>query len=221
VALPLKRTLGQLRAEMQTRLGFGMSGQAGIVNSPIMDSFLQSAQDQLYEVCDWRELCSVDERLTGTDQRYYDYPDNCNVERIQRIAVWNGGEWQDLNEGISLAQRSVDLHDYPMCFERREQIELWPVPAAQYQMRTEFVRTLGQFTESDHRASLPDRDIFLLALADAKAHYRQPDAENLRKQADALLNRLKAGNRGRKVWTKDTPGYPSRSAKDVFYSYPR
>jgi hypothetical protein len=218
--LPLKKTLGQLRSEIQTRLGFGMSGQAGIVNAPIVNSFLQDAQDQLYMVCDWRELCAVNERLTGVDQRLYDYPADCNVERIQRIAVWNGGEWQELVEGISLEQRSVNLGGEPLRYERRDQIELWPVPQAQYQMRTEYVRTLERFTESSDRCSLPDRDVFLLALANAKAHYRQPDADRYQTQADALLTRLRQKHRGKSVWTKETPG-SQRSAKDAYYSYPR
>jgi hypothetical protein len=219
MALPLKKTLGQLRAELQTRIGFGMSGQAGIVNAPIMDSFLQDAQDQLYVVCDWRELCAVQERLTGAAQQFYDYPEDCNVERVNRIAVWNGARWQDLVEGISLDQRSYNVGDRPMRYERRDQIELWPVPQGQYQMRFEYVRTLLPFTESSHRCSLPDRDVFLVALSNAKAHYRQPDADRYQKQADALLVRLRQKHRGKSVWTKaraDT----ERAAKDAFYSYP-
>lgn len=220
MALPLKRTLGQLRAELQTRLGFGMSGQAGIVNAPIMDSFLQDAQKQLYEVCDWRELCKVEERDTGADQQFFDYPPDCNVERINKIAVWNGGEWQPLYEGISLAQRSTNVGHYPLRYERRDQIEVWPVPNAIGRMRTEYVRTLFDFTESNHRCSLPDADVFLLALSNAKAHYRQPDADRYQKQADALLMRLRGKHRGQSVWTKATPG-TERNAKDVYYSYPR
>jgi len=221
MALPLKKTLGQLRSDLQKRLGFGMSGQAGIVNSPIMDSFLQDAQNQLYAVCDWRELCSFQERDVGADQQFIDYPDNCNVERIQLIAAWNGGEWQELNEGISLEQRSVDIGNWPLCFERRDQIELWPVQGSLYRLRVEFVKTLGRFTESDDRCSLPDPEVFLVALANAKAHYRQPDAELYRNQANALLMRLTQQHRGKKVYTNSTPGYGSRSAKDRYYDYPR
>jgi hypothetical protein len=222
MALPLKKTLGQLRADLQRRLGFGQSGNAGIVNSPIMDSFLQDAQEQLYPVCDWRELCAVEERDVGVAQQYMDYPADCNVERIQRIAVWDGGEWQQLEEGISLEQRSVDLGNSPLAYERRDQIELWPVPNAIYQVRIEYVRTLGRFTDSNDRCSLPDRDVFLVALSNAKAHYKQQDAANYQAQADALLVRLKAMHRGKTVFTKSTPGYcGSGTAKDRYYGYPR
>lgn len=220
MALPLKKTLGQLRADLQKRLGFGMSGQAGIVNSPIMDSFLQDAQEQLYQVCDWRELCSVYERQTGQAQQFYDYPEDCNVERIQRIAVSISGQWQELVEGISLEQRSVDVGNWPLAYVRRDQLELWPVPNELYTLRFEYVRTLGRFTDSNDRCSIPDHDVFLVALANAKAHYRQPDADRYQAQADALLIRLKQAHRGQSVWHKSTP-QTTRSAKDRYYSYPR
>lgn len=221
MALPLKKTLGTLRSSLQTRLGFGMSGQAGIVNAPIMDSFLQDAQNQLYEVCDWRELCAFEERDTGTDQQFYDYPTDCNVDRIQTISVWNGGELQQLKEGISLEQRSVDIGNWPLAYERRDQLELWPVPNTIYRLRFEYVKTLAPFTESNHRCSLPDAEVFLLALSNAKAHYRQPDADRYQAQADALLTRLRQRHRGKTVWTKDTPGHGGCTAKDRYYSYPR
>jgi hypothetical protein len=218
--LPLKRTLGDMRSELQTRLGFGMSGQAGIVNSPIMGSFLRSAQEQLYTQFDWRELCVSDEILTGTDQSLYDYPVDCNVERIRTIAIWEGVGWLQLEEGISLDNRSLDMHDRPFQYERGAQLEVWPTPRGQYRMRREYVKTLDPFEESSDRCSLPSEAVFLFALANAKAHYRQPDAERYEKQMDALLSKLKAQHRGRSVWSKPRP-YDTRAAKAAFYSYPR
>jgi hypothetical protein len=213
--LPLKRTLGDMRGELQTRLGFGMSGQAGIVNAPIMDSFLRSAQEQLYAVCDWRELVTLEERETGTDQAFYDYPADCNVERIRGVAIWDGGFWQPLVEGIDVEDRSTNVYRVPLKYERGEQMEVWPVPNGVYRMRRDYVKTLAPFSESAHRSSLPSEMVFLVALANAKAHYRQPDAGNYQAQADALMLRLRAQHRGKSVYTatrRDT-----RSEKDRFY----
>lgn len=218
--LPLKRTLADMRSELQTRLGFGMSGQAGIVNSPIMGSFLRSAQEQLYAQFDWRELCTSDEILTGTEQALYDYPEDCNVERIQSIAIWDGAYWLPLEEGITLENRSLDVYDRPFKYERGAQLEVWPVPRGQFRMRREYVKTLGPFSESNDRCSLPSEMVFLFALANAKAHYRQPDADRYEKQMEALLARLKAKHRGQSVWTRHTP-YDSRAVKAHFYNYPR
>lgn len=220
MSLPLKRTLGEMRAELQTRLGFGMSGQAGIVNSPIMGSFLRSAQEQLYAQFDWRELCVSEEVLTGADQALYDYPADCNVERIKTINVMDGGWWRPLTEGITVEQRSFPAGDQPMRYQRGEQVEVWPVPNGQYRLRFDYVKTLDSFTDSDDRTSIPSEPVFLFALAQAKAHYRSPDADRYEKQMDALLLRLKAQHRGQSVWTKDTP-CDTRALKDKFYDYPR
>lgn len=216
MALPLKRTLGSLRAELQTRLGFGMSGQAGIVNSPIMDSFLRSAQEQLYWQFEWRELCTAEERLMGTGQALYDYPDGCNIERITSVAVWNGGRWQPLTEGITLEERSLNVGVWPLKYERFEQMEVWPVPTSQIRMRREYVKALAPFDSSNDRTSLPSELVFLMALANAKAHYKQADADRYATQLDGLLARLKAKHRGQSVWSR--PG--STLDKDSFYRYP-
>lgn len=217
MALPLKKTLGELRAELQTRTGFGASGTAGIVNAPIMNSFLRSAQEQLYEACDWRELVTSNEILTGVSQSLYDYPADCNIERIRQMSIWDGGRWCDLVEDITSEQRSYEIGGRPMKYERMAQIELWPVPQAQYRFRREYVKTLAPFTESLHRASLPTEPIFLVALANAKAHYKQADADRYQTQAEAVFTRLKAQHRGRTVWERETP---TRHSRDAYYSFP-
>lgn len=212
----LNRTLSSLRAELQTRLGFGMSGQAGIVNSPIVDSFLRSAQEQLYWQFDWRELSAVEERDMGVDQQFYDYPPDCNIERITNVSIEEGCRWLPLIEGISVEERDCIHTSRPMKYDRAAQMEVWPVPKRQYRMRREYYKALAPFEKGEDRTSLPSEIVFLMALANAKAHYRQTDADRYEKQLDALLNRLKAKNRGQSVWEKARPtlspyGYVSSS----------
>ncbi|RYE65691.1 MAG: hypothetical protein EOO79_08055 [Oxalobacteraceae bacterium] len=217
--MTLHRTLGDMRAELQTRLGFGMSGQAGIVNSPIMDSFLRSAQDQLYQQFEWRNLFGFEERLTGVGQSLYDYPDGCDVEQITSVSILISGVYQPLTEGISLAERSCPASPWPLKYERFEQMEIWPVPTTRVTLRREFVKSLAPFTDSNNRSSIPSELVFLMALTNAKAHYRQPDADRYQTQLDQLLNKLKAKHRGKSVWTSRE--MDSRMAKDRFYDYPR
>lgn len=121
MSLPLKRTLGDIRSDIQIRLGFGMAGQAGVVNSPLIDSMIRSAQNQLYEQFDWMELKAVEERQTGAEQQFYDYPSDCNIERIIGIWVKWGGRYIPLTEGISFADRSYNPGGVPQKYERREQ----------------------------------------------------------------------------------------------------
>lgn len=193
--MALERTLLELRSDIQTRLGFGMAGQAGVVNAPIIDSMLRDGQNQLYEQFDWITLKRVQERNTGIDQQFYDYPADCNPERIDAIYMTWGGQLHELKEGIDWRDRSTNQGSIPHSYERRDQIELWPVPQAQYPLRIEYVRQLGAFTANNDRATLPSGIVYLHALANAKKHYRQPDADTYASQLDALLVRLKARNR--------------------------
>jgi hypothetical protein len=209
MSLPLKKTLGEIRSDIQTRLGFGMAGQAGIVNSALIDSMIKSAQEQLYLQFDWAELKSVYERLTGADQKFYDYPADCNIERITGIWVIWGGRYVPLIEGIDAPMRSNAAGSVPARYERRDQLELFPVPQSnEYTIRFEYIKTISPLSANSDRTSLPSEIVYLHALSNAKAHYRQPDAETYASQLDALLNRLKAKHRSRAVWGKTKASDP-------------
>jgi hypothetical protein len=205
MALPLKKTLGQIRSEIQTRLGFGMAGNAQIVNSALIDDFIIDAQESLYLQFAWVELKAVHERNTGANQQYYDYPPDCNVEEIKSISILWNGQYIPLDEGIELHHRGITPGTIPCRYERRDQIELWPIPQnASYKLRFEYERTLKPLVNDSDRVSLPDEIIKLFALSNAKAHYRQPDADRYASQLESALNKLKAKNRSRSVWKKST-----------------
>lgn len=209
MALPLKRTLGEIRSDIQTRLGFGMAGQAGIVNSALIDSMIRSAQEQLYVQFDWAELKAVYERSTGSAQQYYDYPADCNIERMNSFVIIWGGRHIPLKEGIKPQHRGLNTGSVPARFERRDQIELYPVPNTdQYTLRFEYIKTLAPLVVNSSRTSLPSEIVYLHALSNAKAHYRQPDAETYASQLDALMNKLKAKHRSSKVYGRERQASP-------------
>lgn len=219
MALPLKRTLGDIRSNIQSRLGFGMAGQSGVVNSALIDSMVRSAQEQLYVQFDWNELKAVDERLTGSDQKFYDYPSDCNIERITGMWVIWGGRHIPLIEGIDSNDRSFNPGGVPAKYERRDQYELWPVPSSnEYTIRTEYIKTLSPLNVDSDRTSLPSELVFLHALSNAKQHYRQPDAQTYASQLEALLSKLKSKHRSKTVWgrgRKATPYDSVTSDQDV------
>lgn len=205
MALPLKRTLGELRSDIQVRLGFGMAGAAGVVNAPLIDSMLRSAQNQLYEQFDWSETRKVETRLTGQNQQFYDYPADCNVARMTGLFINWGGQYHPLKEGIDTLARSTPSSSIPVRFERRDQIEIWPIPQAQYEFRIEYIKTLNAFTANSDRCTIPDDVVYLHALANAKEHYRQPDAKTYMSQLESMMMRLKARHRGNMVYSRTSP----------------
>ncbi len=209
------RTLGELRSQLARRLGFGAQGSAGI-NSGLLDSFLQSAQDQLYATFDWRHLIKYDEKSTEAGSRLYDWAVDCDPTRITEIAIWDGAYWVPMEEGISWAMRSTaDSRTIPARYERFAQMEVWPDPDDAYTMRRYYVATPARFTQDNDRASLDDGLIFLHALANAKHHYRQPDAQIYGAQLEAHLMKLKSQNRGHAVFRRGGDPAPEPRPRGV------
>lgn len=198
----LNRTLGAIRSDIQTRLGFGMAGQAGVVNASLIDSFIRSAQKQLYEDYQWKRLETYVERLTGVEQVLYDYPADCEPENIIQIAIQNSGIWTPLKPGITLSQRSIIGSGQPSRYELRAQMEIHPPPAQQYTMRIEYKQSCGSLTNDNDRTTIDSELVLLHALAAAKAHYRQPDAPQVASQLENMLAKLKAHSRQKTVFRR-------------------
>lgn len=208
------RTLGELRAELSRRLGFGAQGSAGI-NAGLLDSFLQNAQAQLYSQFDWRHLINYDEKVTGVGQVLYDWAADCDPTRVREVAVLDA-VWMPMQEGINWAMRSVaDSRSIPARYERFEQMEIWPEPDAAYTIRRYYVAQCERFTQDNDRASLDDSLIFLHALTNAKLHYRQQDGQVYANQLNAMMTSLKAQNRGQSVVSRSGAPAPMPRPKDV------
>lgn len=212
MALPLKRTLGELRSELSARLGFGAQGGSG-VNQVLLNSFLQTAQDGLYWQYDFEELrkttedAAADNIVTGVGQTLYDYPDDCEPRRIIEVAVSYQETWQILKEGIDARHDSVAAtQSYPLRFDRRQQLEIWPQPNGQYPLRIEYYQRPSRFTQDGDRATVDDGLVLLHALVSAKLHYRQPDAQVYSDQLTAMLGRLRRGAVGKKRFMRGS-GY--------------
>jgi hypothetical protein len=205
------KTLGELRGDLSRRLGFGAQGSSGI-NSSLLDTFLQNAQDQLFAAFEWRNLIKYDEKVCGVDQTEYDWATDCDPTHIRSIAVYDGSRWVPMNEGIDWDMRSQDTTSIPSRYERYGQMEVWPVPDSQYTIRRYYVATPARFTQDNDRASIDDGLVFLHAVTNAKLHYKQNDGEAYANQLNAMLTKLKAKNRGQAVVSRglqgETPARP-------------
>ena len=193
------RTLGDLRDVLRARLGFGAQGSSGGANQTLLDSLLQNGQVQLYWLQDWRHLTAYEDFTTGVGQTLYDYPADCeNDRRILRLEVNYSGQWSQLSEGISTSMRStVSTRSVPCRYERFDQIELYPEPdVATYTVRAWYVKDLQPFVDDSDRATIDDQMILLHAVANGKAHYRQPDAKVYEGQLNTLMSSIRGQSFG-------------------------
>lgn len=194
------RTLGELRSELLARLGMGAMGASGGANATAIDSFLRNGQAQLYRMQEWKHLTDYEDKTLGASQNLIDYPtvgvmgagSSARDKRILRLTRVIDGQNTDLEEGIRTADwDTMDTESYPCRYERYAQILVYPKADQAYTVRVWFVADLGRFTQDNDRATLDDEMVFLHALANAKGHYRQPDAPTYQGQLNTLLASLR------------------------------
>lgn len=201
-------TLAQLRQRIITRLGMaampaGLPGMTDLIND-----FLQSAQESLYR----RYSVLHNERWFTwslvAGQRFYDLPGNddqigpnpCNKALDPRGIKWVGvsqdeDNWRPLIHGIAPTTYTSKTEAIPTHYAIRACIEVWPAPSdATWKLRVLGKFGLGSFTADTDVASVDPEAIFLMALANAKAHYGQPDGGNYMQQLQVYIGDVVAGS---------------------------
>jgi hypothetical protein len=196
-------TLGALRRRMLVRLGY--SAQAddpppGMAD--LLDDFLVSTQRMLYRKYKALRTTRFFTWTMVPGQRFYDLPDNdetCTKRVDPNEVEWVGfedsdGVWLELYAGIPPEfYTSVRFTGYPVRYEIRQCIEIFPAPAAAYKLRIKGRFGLSALVEDDDTTTIDSELVFTYALATAKLHYQQPDGQSLMAQVQGYLRDLNAG----------------------------
>lgn len=177
------KTMGTLLTELKARLGFVTAGSASRINDQIMRSFLQEANDFCYEALDRPLLKRTATIHLLEGSKYYDFhnddeDDAIDPGKIKRMWIADGDERYLLGFGIDEGLRVTNLDGgIPEKWDAYDgQIELWPVPDSDdYDLVIEYEGFKRRFEQDNDVPSAPARLVMLYALAQAKAHYRQPD----------------------------------------------
>ena len=193
------RTLGELLTELRGRLGFATQGSAAKNNEATLKSYLQEAHDFVYAELDPPAMRKKSIVTALADSYLYDWHDDAADEDIDPanvISVWvkvSGTIREPMTYGISERDRSFESQrQQPTKYDTLNgQLEIWPVPERTYELIIEHTAVKGRFTQAGDRSSVPDRLVFLYALTNAKAHYRQPDAQAPAQAFQTLLSRTK------------------------------
>jgi len=185
---------------------------------PITDDLLEEAQDQLFQVFTDEKGTRVWDIDTGVNQRWYDIPDTCDIDRIDGMyAQQSGDSWHPLTRGINYGHDSDydDIEDYPYRYDIRynsatskTQIEIWPKPGEIYAMRIEGSMEVGDFVKDADRASFDSRLILLYAIAYGKAHLGRQDAKSAMDAWTLRLNKIKANQHGTREYVRRNPSRP-------------
>jgi hypothetical protein len=101
--------------------------------------------------------------------------------------------WSPLVAGIPAGDFTLATNGIPTHYEVREYIEVYPAPDKPYLLYLKGHLGLRRFDEDTDYATIDPDPLLLYAAAMAKAHYRQPDANNYATMAQGLIRDLTAG----------------------------
>lgn len=180
-----RRTLGQMMTELKARLGFVTQGVGSKLIDPILKSFLQEGHDYVFEKLG-RPTAKARTTITlANGSKLYDFHNDIDDDDIPPESVLDLAVYETpnsivrLRQGISEAMRADDItRDVPHRWDvLNGQIELWPTPDDDYPLVVIYERGKSRFERDEDRPCVPDRLVFLYALASAKAHYGHQDAQ--------------------------------------------
>jgi hypothetical protein len=204
----LSETLSELRQSILERLGY-----AARVNNPppgmaaLVNNFLRRGQAYLFRR--YKSQLETERFYRWTmvaGERHYGFRDNIDDGTLKLDPgkiTWVGVEdlddvWTPLIQGISptFFTRVAD-NGMPTHYEIRQCIEVFPAPDAAYTLRVKGRFGLMPFTADDDICTIDSELLFLYALANAKNHYGQPDAQDIAAQYRVMLGDLTAESHGK------------------------
>lgn len=206
------RTLGELMTELRARLGFVTQGSASKNNDTVIKSFLQEAHDYVFGELEPPAMRKKTVIKLVAGSFLYDWNNDEEDEPIDPgrvISVWvrtSDTIRTPLTQGITEHDRSLDtIRQEPSKYDHLNgQMELWPIPDQPYDLMVEYIADKPRFERLSDRPGAPDRLVFLYALANAKAHYRHPDAQAAATSFQNMLSREKFRQKENRRYFMDT-----------------
>lgn len=194
------KTLGELRAQLQLRLGFISSGPGSLNNKGVLNSFLQEGHDLICSEVDVKSMSRRAQLPLVKGSSLYDWHNDVldeDIDPARITSIWVQVSDQNpvqLCQGITEADRSFnDTQSWPSRWDNVSgQMEVWPVPDQAYQLIIWYTAPQARFDRDSDRPSVPDRLVFLYALSVAKAHYRHSDAQVSGNMFERQLRKYKA-----------------------------
>ena len=198
--------LREVRLELQARLGFGAVDNPVI--APILNSFINEAQEQLYAVGWFKSLEHVWSLTVISGSSVTAYPTDSfgdlNPDRIIEVSA-NFGDagnpaYREVKEGVTQNLRAQVVESFPARYERQfDGLAVFPPRDKDYPFQIKGMRALVALRDDDDRLSIDKPLVFALALAAGKSHYRHPDAQLYITKATGILNSVKWQQSGPRI----------------------
>jgi hypothetical protein len=199
-------TMSSLQYRMAVRLGFANQANNLPPGMPaLIQDFLTGAQTYLYKRYVQLHTKRMFRWKINPGQRFYSLKDNdenvlegANLDPTKTID-WVGIQdsrnvWYPMIQGIPPQLFTMITKPWrPARYQIRNAIEIYPAPDQTYWLWVYGHFGLMSFINLTDTTTIDSELVFLWALANAKAHYGQPDANNIATQANDYRKELVAG----------------------------
>lgn len=224
-------TLEQLIYNLRSEVGQSTNPAVSRSTRSRFITILNRVQRRLYADYDWPFLEIHRDVLLQAGSRYYDFPNDIDMDRAVRFETKTSGEWQKLGykiTNIHLSQYDSDQNvrsnpawrwDYYLeAGSQDPQFEVWPLPdtdsdpdTLENAIRVHGFQKLSAMV-NDIDTCLIDADLIVLyCAAEILAKMRSPDAQAKLENANTLYLKLKG---------RATPSEPFKVGGDTFDGEP-
>ena len=202
------KTLGSLVEDLraETRRSLNPAHNSQVRDTQVKT--LQHVQEWLWQDFTWPHLRVQRDIPLQAGQRYYDMPEDLDIDRIEKVEVRYNGMWMRLEVGVSASQyfqydSDLLVRAWPVTnwqIYEDEQVEVWPIPdtdmdAATLEGTLRFtgIKKLSPLVDDSDRADLDSRLIILYAAADILTAQGSKDGQLKLSQANKIYARLRSG----------------------------
>lgn len=202
-------SLGVLIDDLRAEAGHSLQANLGVQMREVLVKVLQRQQRRLWEDYDWTFLRVERDIAVAAGQRYYSFPTDLTLERLEKVEFKYGNRWIPVQYGIG--RKEYDTHDsdrdvraFPV--ERwkeadNDQLEVWPIPSQNGSTATSSdilrftgIRKLRPLVSESDVADLDDTLLVLYSAAEILAREKSADASVKLQMAEQHYKRLKGRN---------------------------
>ena len=206
--MPIGDTLATMVAALRAATGRSQSTALGIQERDNLVALIQTRQRALYMEHGWLAKDINEDFSLTTGSRYYPFPPTIAYEFVHR--VWardgTGSIWLPVHLGITMHHINARNPDdgqtsWPVRNWRtyEGQIEVWPVPSRNGEMRVFGRAALSQLIQDSDPSTIDGDMIVAFCAAEMLARAKTGDADNKLKAANELLRMSKARQRADKA----------------------
>jgi len=124
-------------------------------------------------------------------------------KKIDHLMLQQDTQWWEMKEGIDPMRYNQTSASIPQCYEWTDTLEIWPAPDENYTVWIYGVFGLLPFQADTDVTTIDPDMVFNLALALAKAHYGQQDAQVYFRKAEVALNQVVKEGHGNQRYIPD------------------